>query len=124
MFSSEKNLFTNFFFNVCLQVRFNSYLIAEKKKIRVLSQVLVHPNFQYRSRFPLPHRNPSSRASRCFKCVSVAGSFASHVSKVNNAIRVRAKVTGAAEGKADERRKLFSSLPFLSFSREIRRVSE
>lgn len=76
------------------------------------SQLLSHPNFQYRSRFPLPRRNPSSRASRRFKCVSVAGSFTSHVSKVNNAIRVRAKVTGRQRERQTREESSFLPSPF------------
>lgn len=75
------------------------------------SQLLSQPNFQYRSHFPLSRRNPSSRASRRFKCVSVAGSFASHVSKVNNAIRVRAKVTGRRRERWEKKARSFSPPP-------------
>lgn len=92
MFSSQKNLFTNF--SQRLLTKSTSILIP-LQKFESFSTSLgpKFPIYVYHCRFPLSRRNPSSRVSR-FKCVSVAGSFASHVSKVNNAIRVRAKVTG------------------------------
>jgi len=124
IFLSENNLFTNFFPTKQLylrKVRFNSYPIA---KIRVLLNFSYIQISNIVSAFLLPRKNPSTSASRRFKCINVAGSFASHVSKVNNAIRVRAKVTGRQTGRADGRRKLFSPHSFHSFSREIRRVSE
>lgn len=85
-----RRIYSRIFPNVCLQspLRFLSHC-----KNSSPSQLLLGRNFQYIP-LPLPRRNPSSRVSHRFKCVSVAGSFASHVSKVNNAIRVRAKVTG------------------------------